>query len=72
LCRRLTAEWRLICKKLIFFGQGLTRAGESFPDVGILENLAAVLDIRIQDIVTGDTEVNNDGVVDEVLRIAKL
>jgi transcriptional regulator with XRE-family HTH domain len=46
--------------------------GESFPDVGILENLAAVLDLRIQDIVTGDAEVNHDGVVDEVLRIAKL
>jgi transcriptional regulator with XRE-family HTH domain len=46
--------------------------GESFPDVGILENLAAVLDVRIQDIVTGGTEVNNDGVVDEVLRIVKL
>jgi transcriptional regulator with XRE-family HTH domain len=46
--------------------------GESFPDVGILENLAAVLDIRIQDIVTGDQKVNDDGVVDEVLRIAKL
>lgn len=47
--------------------------GETFPDVGILENLAAVLDVRIQDIVTGDTEMNDDdGVVDEVVRIAKL
>ena len=46
--------------------------GESFPDVGILENLATVLDIRIQDIITGNTEVNDDGVVDEVVRIAKL
>ncbi|MDD6155920.1 MAG: helix-turn-helix transcriptional regulator [Lachnospiraceae bacterium] len=35
--------------------------GETFPDAGILENLAAVLDVRIQDIVTGGAEVNNDG-----------
>lgn len=46
--------------------------GESFPDVGVLENLAAVLDIRIQDIITGDTGVKEEGVVDEVLRIAVL
>jgi transcriptional regulator with XRE-family HTH domain len=46
--------------------------GESFPDVGILENLAAVLDVRIEDIVTGDTKANEDGVVNEVLRIARL
>lgn len=46
--------------------------GESFPDVGILENLAAALDIRIQDIVTGGAELNEGVVVDEVVRIAKL
>ena len=34
--------------------------------------LATVLDVRIQDIITGNTEVNDDGVVDEVVRIAKL
>ncbi len=46
--------------------------GESFPDVGILESLAVVLDVRIQDIITGDKQVNADGVVDEVVRIARL
>lgn len=46
--------------------------GESFPDVGVLENLAAVLDIRIQDIITGETGVKEESVVDEVLRIAVL
>lgn len=46
--------------------------GESFPDVGVLENLAAVLDIRIQDIITGDTGMKEEAVVDEVLRIAVL
>ena len=30
--------------------------GDSFPDVGVLENLSAILDLRIQDIVTGETE----------------
>ena len=46
--------------------------GESFPDVGILENLATVLDVRIQDIVTGDTETNDDAVLTDVVREAKL
>ena len=46
--------------------------GESFPDVGILENLASVLDIRIQDIVTGDKEVNDESVVAEVVRVVRL
>lgn len=52
--------------------------GESFPDVGVLENLASVLDIRIQDIVTGDSgitgenEANDDSIVAEVVRVAKL
>lgn len=46
--------------------------GDSFPDVGILENLAAVLDVRIQDIVTGDTEIHDESVVAAVVRVAKL
>ena len=46
--------------------------GDSFPDVALLENLAVVLDIRIQDIVTGDTEKNDESVVTEVVRAAKL
>lgn len=46
--------------------------GDSFPDVGILENLATVLDVRIQDIVTGDTETSHDEVLTDVVREAKL
>ena len=46
--------------------------GDSFPDVGVLENLAAVLDLRIQDIITGDIGINDDYVVAEVVRVAKL
>lgn len=46
--------------------------GESFPDVGVLENLASVLDIKIQDIITGETGTADDNVVAEVVRVAKL
>lgn len=46
--------------------------GNSFPDVGILENLATVLDVRIQDIIVGDTGKQDDSVVTEVVRSVKL
>lgn len=46
--------------------------GDSFPDVGILENLAAVLDLRIQDIVTGDKAVYDEAVVTDIVRTVKL
>lgn len=46
--------------------------GDSFPDVGILENLAAVLDVRIQDVITGDIGIQDESVVTEVVRVAKL
>lgn len=46
--------------------------GDSFPDVGILENLAAVLDVGIQNIITGDIGIHDESVVTEVVRVAKL
>ena len=46
--------------------------GDSFPDVGILENLASVLELRIQDIITGDVGTTDESVVTEVVRVAKL
>ena len=46
--------------------------GESFPDVGVIEALANTLDLKIQDIVTGETHEDEDKVVVEVVRIAKL
>ncbi len=46
--------------------------GDSFPDVGILENLSIVLDVRIQDIVTGDKEIPDESVVAEIVRAVKL
>ena len=46
--------------------------GESFPDVGILENLASILDVRIQDIITGDVGKNDESVVADVVRVARM
>ena len=43
--------------------------GDSFPDVGILENLAAVLDLQLQDIITGGTETNDASVVAELSKL---
>lgn len=50
--------------------------GESFPDVGVLENLAQVLGLKIQDIVTGEThqveEINTEQALAELLRQSKI
>lgn len=46
--------------------------GESFPDIGILETLSKVLEIKIQDIVVGEIQSDNEMVVTEVVRLAKV
>lgn len=49
--------------------------GESFPDVGVLENLASILDISIQDIITGEKkekDEKDDSVITEIVRVASL
>lgn len=46
--------------------------GESFPDIGILETLSKVLEIKIQDIVVGEVQSDDETVVTEVVRLAKL
>lgn len=46
--------------------------GESFPDVGILERLATVLDMRIQDIVTGERNTDSENAVVDVVRVATI
>ena len=46
--------------------------GDSFPDVGLLENLSEILDIRIQDIVTGEKTANDNSAVRDVVRLAKM
>ena len=46
--------------------------GESFPDVGLLENLATTLDLHIQDIVTGNKCSFDETALIEIVRAAKL
>ena len=46
--------------------------GESFPDVGLLENLATTLDLHIQDIVTGTKGSFDETALLEIVRAAKL
>ena len=44
--------------------------GDSFPDIGVLENLSNVLDIRLQDIITGDVKKDEEDAITEVVRVA--
>ena len=52
--------------------------GESFPDIGVLENLAQVLDLKVQDIVTGEVQQEDKNEIDmeealtELLRQSKI
>lgn len=46
--------------------------GESFPDIGVLEQLAMVLELPIEDIVTGQRSADEKQAVTEVVRLAKL
>lgn len=53
--------------------------GESFPDMGVLEHLAEVLELKIQDIVTGEVtetiaenSLREESVLLELIRVAKL
>lgn len=46
--------------------------GESFPDIGLLENLSNLLDIKIQDIVVGEIRADDETAFTEIVRLAKL
>ena len=47
--------------------------GDSFPDIGVLENLSSLLDLKIQDLVTGEiTESDSETSLTELVRMAKL
>ena len=47
--------------------------GDSFPDIGVLENLSALLNLKIQDLVTGEiTESDSETSLTELVRMAKL
>lgn len=50
--------------------------GESFPDIGVLESLAQVLDLKIQDLVTGEIRqieaVSTEQALAELLRQSRI
>lgn len=46
--------------------------GESFPDIGVLESLSHLLELPIQDIVTGESAGDQENAVTELVRLAKL
>lgn len=46
--------------------------GESFPDVGVLEQLSGILELSIQDIVAGEHCGDTEDAVKELTRVARL
>ena len=46
--------------------------GETFPDIGVIESLAQMLELRIQDIITGTKDSDQDTAIAEVVRVAKI
>lgn len=46
--------------------------GETFPDIGVIEPLAQMLELRIQDIITGTKDSDQDTAITEVVRVAKM
>lgn len=46
--------------------------GESFPDIGLLESLSNVLDLKIQDIVVGEIQADDETAFTEIVRMSKL
>lgn len=46
--------------------------GETFPDIGVIEPLAQMLELQIQDIITGTKDSDQDTAITEVVRVAKI
>ena len=46
--------------------------GESFQDIGVLERLSEILEIKIQDIVVGEIQADHETALTEIVRLAKL
>lgn len=46
--------------------------GESFPDIGVVERLSEVLGLKIQDIVTGEKQSDDEEALKDAVRIAIL
>lgn len=46
--------------------------GETFPDIGVIEPVAQMLELQIQDIITGTKDSDQDTAITEVVRVAKM
>lgn len=46
--------------------------GDSFPDIGVLENLSTILDLKVQDLVSGEMDSQEQKAINDVIHIAKL
>lgn len=46
--------------------------GETVPDIGVIEPVAQMLELRIQDIITGTKDSDQDTAITEVVRVAKM
>lgn len=46
--------------------------GETFPDIGVIEPLAQMLELQIQDIITGTKDSDQDTAITEVVRVARI
>lgn len=46
--------------------------GESFPDIGVLESLSNVLDLKIQDIVVGEIQADDETALTDIVRLSRL
>ncbi len=46
--------------------------GESFPDIGIIESLSGILEIKIQDLIVGEEQSDDEKAITEIVRLAKL
>lgn len=46
--------------------------GESFPDIGIIESLSGILEIKIQDLIVGEKQADDEKAITEIVRLAKL
>ena len=63
-----------LADKIMVTRQAVSRweNGESFPDIGVLERLSEILEIKIQDIVVGEIQADHETALTEIVRLAKL
>ena len=55
-------------KNQFFFGLELTRAGISFPDIELMEELAQVFQVDVADIIRGEEAGRAEHTVNELVK----